>query len=123
MLLRRWIDGANSGDVDSLVGMYAQEAILLPTFSPNTTKTQAKRREYFEQLVSRPGLSVHLHEKTFFERKLNDHLFTLSGIYRFSFEVDGEMLSFEARFTCVVDTSRPDPILHHHSSQIPRTLG
>jgi hypothetical protein len=48
--------------------------------------------------------------------------YCLCGIYCWRFAVDGEPLSFEARFSYFMDTARPRPILHHHSSQIPRML-
>jgi hypothetical protein len=35
---------------------------------------------------------------------------------------NAELLNFEARFNCLLDFARPAPILHHHSSQIPRMI-
>jgi len=49
-------------------------------------------------------------------------IWTMSGIYNWRFIVDGELLNFEARFSYLVDLSKSSPIIHHHSSQIPRML-
>jgi hypothetical protein len=77
---------------------------------------------YFEQLATRQGVGVKLHDKSLRTQLMSDTLHTLSGVYSFEFEVDQVLLSFPSRFTFVVDLSREKPILHHHSSQVPRNL-
>lgn len=121
-VLDRWMAAVNSRDVDSLLGLYDSRAVLIPTFSSRLLTTPDRLREYFEKLGSREALSIALHEKTLTVQELRDQFFSLSGIYTWRFVVDGEVLTFEARFSYVIDLSRPGPILHHHSSQIPRTL-
>ena len=46
----------------------------------------------------------------------------VNGIYDFQFLMDGTLLTFPSRFTFVIDLEKESPILHHHSSQVPRTL-
>lgn len=122
-VLEQWMQAINNGDVESLIDLYDSKAILIPTFSNRLLNTPEKLRDYFEKLGSREGLSIELHEKTLMIQELDgQHLFSLSGLYNWRFAVDGELLNFEARFSYVADLSRPCPILHHHSSQIPRTL-
>ena len=121
-VLEQWMQAVNNGDVDSLLGLYDSQAVLIPTFSNRLLNTPDKLREYFEKLGSREELSIALHEKTLIVQELENEIFTLSGIYNWRFVVDGELLNFEARFSYVIDLSRPNPILHHHSSQIPRAL-
>ncbi|TVR65601.1 MAG: DUF4440 domain-containing protein [Candidatus Competibacteraceae bacterium] len=121
-VLEQWMQAVNNGDVESLLGLYDSQAVLIPTFSNRLLNTPDKLREYFEKLGSREELSIALHEKTLIVRELQNPLFSLSGIYNWRFIVDGELLNFEARFGYVIDLSRPSPILHHHSSQIPRML-
>lgn len=122
-VLKQWIRAVNSGDVETLLGLYDNKAVLIPTFSNRLLNTPGKLRDYFEKLGSREELSIALHEKTLFEQELQDQtLFALSGIYNWSFAVEGELLNTEARFSYIIDVSRPNPILHHHSSQIPRML-
>lgn len=121
-VLDQWMNAVNNGDVEALLGLYDSQAVLIPTFSNRLLNTPEKLREYFEKLGSREELSIALHEKTLLVQELQENSFTLSGIYNWRFAVDGELLNFEARFSYFVDLSRDNPILHHHSSQIPRML-
>ena len=121
-VLDRWMQAVNEGNVESLLGLYDRQAVLIPTFSNRLLNTPEKLRDYFDRLGSREDLSIALHEKTLLVQDLQNQMFTLSGIYNWRFVVDGELLNFEARFSYVIDMARPNPILHHHSSQIPRML-
>lgn len=121
-VLESWIAAVNAGDLDTVLRLYADEHVLLATFSPHMIRSDADTRRYFEQLASRPGLSVRLHPRTLTELPLGTAFSVLIGIYTFSFEVDGDPISFASRFTFVIDTGSEQPIVHHHSSQIPRTL-
>jgi hypothetical protein len=121
-VLVQWLDAVNCGDVSKLLTLYDRQAILIPTFSNKMLDSPEKLCDYFERLGGRAGLSIALHEKTILERNISDTLCTISGIYNWRFEVEDEMLNFEARFSYVLDLTRESPILHHHSSQIPRML-
>jgi hypothetical protein len=121
-VLEQWMQAVNNGEVERLLGLYDSQAVLIPTFSNRLLNKPDKLREYFEKLGSREELSIALHEKTLIVQELQNPIFSLSGIYNWRFIVDGELLNFEARFSYVIDLSRPSPILHHHSSQIPRML-
>lgn len=122
-VVKTWLAAINSGRPQDAAALYADDALLLPTFSTHALDAEAGRDEYLRSLASRQGLSVSLHEKTLRIRFLSASVQIASGIYRFSFEIDGEPLTFEARFTWVMDFSKQCPIQHHHSSQLPRTLG
>lgn len=122
-VVRQWVDAVNGGRPQDAAALYADDALLLPTFSTHALDGESGREEYLQNLASRQGLNVSLHEKTLRVRCLSGNVQVASGIYRFSFEIDGEPLTFEARFTWVMDFSKPRPIQHHHSSQLPRTLG
>ena len=121
-VVTRWMDCVNAGDVAGVTSLYATHAVLLPTFSPHTITTEEQREEYFNSLASRKGLQVSLHAKTLRVTSLSETVKVASGIYRFSFEVDDEPLTFEARFSFAMNVTKPRPIKHHHSSQVPRTL-
>lgn len=121
-ILMEWMDAVNHGDVETLLSLYDENAVLIPTFSNKLPNTPDKLREYFEKLGSRDGLSIALHEKTLQIQAIKDELYTLNGIYNWRFDVEGEMLNFEARFSYLVDISKSKPILNHHSSQVPRML-
>ncbi len=121
-VLSRWLNAVNGGDVAKLLALYDKNAVLIPTFSNKMLDCPEKLRLYFEQLGGRPGLSIALHEKTVVEQTVSERLCTISGIYNWRFEVENEMLNFEARFSYLLDLGSETPILHHHSSQIPRML-
>jgi hypothetical protein len=121
-IIENWMQAVNFGDVDGLVCLYDEQAVLIPAFSNRLLNTQEKLRDYFEKLGSRKGLSIDLHENTLQIQDMDNGVSVISGIYTWHFIVDGEPLTFEARFSYVVDLSKPNPILHHHSSQIPRML-
>ena len=120
--LDEWIQLVNNGDIESLLNLFDNEAILIPTFSNGILNTPEKLRGYFEELGSREELSVSVNEKYLVVQELQNQIFALGGIYDWRFNVEGEVQNFEARFSYLVDLSKPSPILHHHSSQVPRTL-
>jgi hypothetical protein len=121
-VLKEWMQGINNGDMESLLALYDKTAVLIPTFSNRVLNTPEKIRAYFEKLSSREELSIALHEKTLIVQSINNDRYALSGIYCWRFALDGELLSFEARFSYMLDLTLPNPIIHHHSSQIPRML-
>ena len=121
-ILKGWMRAINAGDLESLLALYDEKAVLIPTFSNRLLNSPAKVREYFEKLGSREELSIALHEKTLVIQPINDDRYALSGIYCWRFALDGELLSFEARFSYILDLMLSNPIIHHHSSQIPRML-
>ena len=121
-VLFQWVSRVCSGNADDITALYHECAVLIPTFSPHTVITPEGIRNYFGQLASREGLGVRLHGKALRKQSLSENLNTLSGICSFEFEVDQVLLSFPSRFTFVMDISLPKPILHHHSSQVPRNL-
>ena len=121
-ILADWMRGINNGDLDALIALYDDAAVLIPTFSNRLLSTPAARQEYFSRLAAREDLSIALHEKTLLSQDLGGIVHALHGIYCWRFAVDGELLSFEARFSYILDLAREKPIVHHHSSQIPRML-
>jgi hypothetical protein len=121
-VLNTWMQAVNQKDIESLVALYDQNAVLIPTFSNRLLRKPSDIREYFIRLGSREDLSVALHEKTLVVQLVKHDLHALSGIYCWRFAIDGEMFDFEARFSYVLDLSLSSPIIHHHSSQIPRMI-
>jgi hypothetical protein len=121
-VLYKWMDSVNKGDVNALLSVYDDNAVLIPTFSNRLLKGKDALRGYFEKLGSKEDLSIALHEKTIILQDIGDNLHAISGIYNWRFSVDGELLNFEARFDYLLDLKKNSPILHHHSSQIPRAL-
>lgn len=121
-VLKEWMRLVNHRDIAGLLALYNQNAVLIPTFSNRLLNSPAQIREYFERLCSRDDLSISLHDKTLMTQSIRQKIHALCGIYRWRFAIDGESLTFEARFSYMLDLALPSPILHHHSSQIPRML-
>lgn len=121
-ILQEWIDAINSANVEKLLSLYNEKAILIPTFSNRLLDTNKKIKDYFEKVSSKDKLSISLHENTIMTQEIGINLFSISGIYNWRFAIDEELFNFEARFSYVFDLNKNSPILHHHSSQIPRTL-
>ena len=121
-ILNHWMDAVNSGNLEGLLALYDDTAVLIPTFSNRLLSKPDALREYFSKLCSRDELSIALHEKTLNIQAIAGDVHAMNGIYCWRFAVDDELLSFEARFSYMLDLSRVKPIVHHHSSQIPRML-
>lgn len=120
--LEEWARLVGERDLDGVVSLYDESAVLIPTFSNRLLNRPDRIREYFEVLCGRDALAISLHEKPRLVGAIGDNLRTLAGIYRWRFAVEDEPLDFEARFSFLLDLDRKSPILHHHSSQIPRTF-
>lgn len=121
-ILRDWMEAVNKKEVEEILSFYSKDAVLIPTFSNRILDTRAKIRGYFEKLGSNDELKVTLHENTVKALKVSENIFALSGIYLWRLSVEGESLNFEARFSFVLDLNLEDPVIQHHSSQIPRML-
>ena len=101
---------------------HSEDAVLLPTFSNKCLAEPEDIKTDFERLGSHNNLNIQLHEQTLVVQDFAPQLYSTSGIYAWRFEVDGENLNFEARFTFSVDLNRSRPIVHHHSSQVPEMI-
>ena len=119
-ILAQWLNAVNNKDLPSLLGLYDNKAVLVPTFSNELLNTTDKIRKYFETLGTYEELTVTLNEKSLIVQELENQVFSLSGFYNWSFIVDGKLLNFEARFTYLITPSKPNPIIHHHSSETPK---
>jgi hypothetical protein len=121
-IILKWLDDINNGNIEDLLSLYNERAIVIPTFSNRILNTPQKIREYFEKLQSRKELSIALHANPKIEQKYSEGIYGMSGIYCWRFAVDEELLSFEARFSYIMNLKEKNPILHHHSSQVPRVI-
>jgi len=117
-----WGGYVNTGNLNGVLDLYNEDFVLTPTFSPTVVNTSDDLKNYFVRLTSREGLEVELHDNTIICQNITDENYIVTGIYSFKFVVDGALLAFPSRFTFVINLNLDKPILHHHSSQIPRNL-
>jgi len=117
-----WAQYINENNLKGVVDLYNDSFVLLPTFSPHIVITVEKLNDYFVRLASRDGLVVELHTKNVRCQQTGEQTYVVTGVYSFKFEIDETLLTFPSRFTFVLDLAQDKPILHHHSSQVPRNL-
>ncbi|MFP6899804.1 MAG: hypothetical protein VCA36_02605 [Opitutales bacterium] len=112
----------NSLEVEDLLALYDDDAVFLPTFSDDFLTNKEGIRGYFEELRGEGDIKVSLDEESLLEQTLSDGLHSISGIYRWRFGKSEEGVLLDARFTFILDLGRSSPVLHHHSSRLPRKL-
>lgn len=121
-VVQKWMELIQSRNLQGVLSLYSKDAIIIPTFSDSMQNSPQKIKAYFNRLFSRTNLSITLHDKTIKVQNLNNELSIISGMYCWKFDVEEELISYEARFSFIVDKSKESPIIHHHSSQIPRMI-
>ncbi len=114
-----WLAAVNGGDVNDVLNLYGHNATLTPTFSPDLVGDREGLNSYFIKLASRPNFHVALHEETFKELQMSARFSVATGLYSFTFDVDGAPKTSEARFTFIINLSSSNPIVYHHSSMLP----
>jgi len=118
----KWEACINAGDLESLLNLYNENCVLIPTFTHTTIDTADGLQNYFANLTSRKCLEVELHRSTIHCQNIGDNNHIVTGTYSFKFEIDNTLLTFLSRFTFVINLNLDKPILHHHSSQTPINL-
>jgi hypothetical protein len=121
-ILERWMEYVNKLEVERVANLYDNRCTLLPTFSPHCISTPQQINEYFRQMSARKNMRVELHPDTLRKMKIDESKYIMTGTYSFHFLADDANLIFPSRFTFILDISKEKPIIHHHSSQLPRTL-
>ena len=117
-----WVCCVNQGEIDDVIALYDDSAVLMPTFFPHIVSDKGELANYFSMLFSKTELFVVLHEQDTYYLQTAGQGYVVNGNYDFKFNVDGILQTFPSRFTFVVDLGKESPILHHHSSQIPKIL-
>lgn len=121
-IIDKWLEYVNRKELIGILALYNPQAILLPTFSERILDTPEKIRSYFERMFERQEFQASLHRQTIKEQESGNGILLTSGVYGWRYVSEGEPLTLEARFTFLLDLKQQSPILHHHSSQIPRML-
>ncbi len=121
---KKWAEAFNANNIDSILALYDEEAVLWGTTSPTLRTTSDKRHEYFT------GPFGAAMEKKITELKVEfgDSVIRVygdtainTGYYTFSWVKDGETTTLPARFSFTyVKRDGEWKIVDHHSSKIPQ---
>jgi uncharacterized protein (TIGR02246 family) len=118
--VERWSEAFNSGDVEQIVRMYANDALVLGTLSPGMTSKPDDLRAYFKgAAIAKLQVKLGDHSAV----ALAEDVVAITGFYDFSRPVaDGQPVVVPARFSFVmVKKDGIWKIAHHHSSVRPKS--
>ena len=118
-ILRNWIEGVNEMRLGEVAALYAEDAVLIPTFSSSIYNSETEIAGYFDRITDQREVSVTVREETVVEQADIQGAQVIGGIYDWRIISDGEENVFGARFSFVVAPGEKRPILHHHSSLLP----
>ncbi len=116
--LNTWIELVSKHGVESVVNLYADDGVLLGTFSDEIRQGKDKIREYFEFFLNKkPNATV----VDFKKHVVDDSNYSVNGFYDFEVDdQDGARQISRARFTFVFQKQNGVfKILSHHSSVMP----
>lgn len=112
----QWAMSLSAGDPEKIAKLYDKNAILYATFK-NKIDNPRDLIAYFKNLMKHQDLKVQFQKKNiriFWETAVN------SGLYTFSFNEKGKVVTIPARYTFVY-VLEPEGwmIIDHHSSVLP----
>jgi hypothetical protein len=114
-----WSELINAGDLEGVLALYEESALLLATFDAQPLDQPVQRRKYFENLLNRPGAGVEIDETTLVHSRRSEGVYQATGLYTFFYEENDVLVRQPARFTFIVSVDESPLILHHHSSVVP----
>ena len=117
-LFDRWNAAVETGDAEKVADLYAPDAVLLPTLSPQIRTTRDGIVDYFEHFLARHPSGEEIRSVV---KVLDAHSAIDTGLYRFTFHnADGTTDSVDARYTFVYEKRDGQwLIINHHSSLLP----
>ncbi len=116
--VEEWMKSICSNNVDSIVSMYKEDAVLLGTLDKKVRKGRDKIKEYFDFFVKfKPcGKIIEVFEEDFGYRRMA----IANGIYNFDLIENGNQVVAQARFTFLLEREGTKWVIHsHHSSKQP----
>jgi uncharacterized protein (TIGR02246 family) len=118
--IERWSEAFNSGDVEQIVRMYTNDALVFGTLSPGMTSKPDDLRAYFKAAAA-VKLQVELGDHS--AVTLAENAVAIAGFYDFSRPAaDGQPVVVPARFSFImVKKGGIWKIAHHHSSVRPKS--
>ncbi len=115
--LNSWTKALSTGSSDAVLKLYADNAILLPTFSKKIHDTPSLRKAYFDHLITKQNLKAVINDLRI---QVYGNVSVANGLYTFSYVEHGEKITIPARFTFVyLKTPSGWLIVDHHSSKMP----
>jgi uncharacterized protein (TIGR02246 family) len=117
-LFYRWNAAVESGDPEQVAALYAPDAVLLPTLSPEIRTDHDGLVDYFEHFLAKNPSGERT--KSVIE-VLDGHTAIDTGLYTFTFTAaDGTQTFADARYTFVYEKVHGKwLIINHHSSLVP----
>ena len=114
-----WCERINAGELEGVLALYEESALLLATFDAEPLVQTAQRRKYFENFMGRPGAGVEIDEASLTYSRHSEGVYQATGLYVFFYEEGDVLVRQSARFTFIVSVDERPLILHHHSSLVP----
>ena len=116
-VISKWEECLNNSELNSIVNLYFDNAVLWGTFSKVIRDNSELISEYFQNLYRKKELKVNFSSTTV---RTFGEISVFSGTYEFSY-LEEELVTHYARYTFVVckDDSGNYKIAEHHSSLIP----
>jgi uncharacterized protein (TIGR02246 family) len=120
-LLQRWAAAFNAGDVEQMLPLYAPDATLLGTGSPEMLAKEEGVRSYFARPFKR---KYQVRMGGAVTSRLADRVLVVTGDFEFvGTRGDGSDFVTPSRYTFVLAKQGAEwRIVHHHSSPRPRPL-
>lgn len=117
----KWAASLGEDNPDTVVPLYAEDAVLWGTLSPTVRSDRAALRDYFVRaFAALPGLKVTFGEQLI---RVYGNTAVNTGYYTFSFVKDGEQKTLPARYSFTfVKSGNAWLIVDHHSSAMPPPL-
>ena len=117
-LFDRWNSALKTGNSQTVVDLYAPNAVLQPTVSNQVRTTPAEIKDYFDHfLPMKPAGQINYREI----HQLGANVAMDSGVYTFTLtDASGKTRQVQARYTFVYEQVNGQwKILNHHSSAMP----
>ena len=116
-IINSWEKNLNNANLNKLINLYAEDAVLWGTFSNIIRNNTDLIREYFQNLFKKKELKVCFITSN---NRVYESANLYSGTYEFSY-MDQDLIKITARYTFVIckDSRQEYKIVEHHSSVIP----
>jgi len=117
----KWAVTLGEDNPDTILPLYAKDAVLWGTLSPTVRSDPAALRDYFVRaFAALPGLKVTFGEQLI---RIYGNTAVNTGYYTFSFVKEGETKTLPARYSfTLVKKGGTWLVVDHHSSAMPPPL-